>query len=1147
MAQEIEEDKGFLQSTADFFKNVDYKQLAEESIPIVGENIIIGDIKENLKEGSLGSAALNTGALALGTVPIIGDLAAKPLRALASKYQKARKKVDNIKSKEEWQKQIETLKTEERATTGRDPTGRTLDLEEQAGKFIDETKESQLNTYTFKAKVTAPTRQGGKAKMAKSGLSFDVPIRARTEEEARILLRQHPEVVKRKKRIDEREIPMDETAKSRLVVDEVYMTGFSDDAIIDAGLDTVENVKAKQKARRSSYIDEVQKKRPITEWRELPHETTDKALVFSLNDGQIKNGSFILPERMATKLGVSTAKIKEGAKVMGRLDIPAYKRYDTWIVTNTVAGQKGSVYSKGLHYTSKGDAPISFRASQAQGEKIGTGQAEKIGYATIVGAYKSTSPEQIRKLAQKYLNDPKWTQVGFDPRKLGSFYTRNLKGNYPVGTAVTGADEVLQLGPLVLAKNVKVDLDYVGYNEGGPVMALEEQTEMAFRDKPPRVDPVSGNEVPPGALPSEVRDDIPARLSEGEYVVPADVLQYFGIKFFEDLRSKAKTDLAGLEENGRMGGEPVDDGEDLLFSAEELNTYEDSEPVAANMGGMISGYEEGGVTEMQPIGPQSVLKTYINDDGQRLFIRFVNGVAVPPVPPGYREEGTSSPTSDTTPTTPTGSDQSRDDSDAELQKGEPEIFPRNLDKMNAAQLAQYAAEISKTNVYKTVTRQPLIGFLARKQSKKVTDYLENQIKDVAKDSNMAEFYQALLDGIENGDRAGLEELVEQIKLNNPELNTKVLVSGSQISKDREKGSTVVDPLTNSNNTIGLGGTKYGTDISAAQERSFTMPGTTTTAQKDAATTGGTEVDATSKVDPFGIGSEGEFDTSGDDASDDGTSNDDADQLEDLITTGPINDDADQLENLMTTGPLDVTSKSTKEILEKRKNDATKALSTFDKYGFLTDRKLGDKTRQLETPATTKRDSLLNKVRSEAYTLTPFGALKNVITNIKEGFGTDNSAEDEGNVIKLLSEVNNNPENATAIIENITAQDSTALTSNLMSPRFGYESGRDDLQQRMVTGPGGVERLPLTDSQTLAAQESKIKAAENEYKKELAELEAFKTSKEAEITAARQEEAEEKEMSSERISERIERGRSGRGGFNKGGLASRKTKKKRKSK
>ena len=39
-------------------------------------------------------------------------------------------------------------------------------------------------------------------------------------------------------------------------------------------------------------------------------------------------------------------------------------------------------------------------------------------------------------------------------------------------------------------------------------------------------DPVSGNEIPPGSLAKEVRDDIPAQLSEGEYVVPADVVQY---------------------------------------------------------------------------------------------------------------------------------------------------------------------------------------------------------------------------------------------------------------------------------------------------------------------------------------------------------------------------------------------------------------------------------------------------------------------------------------------------------------------------------------------------------------------------------------------------------------------------------------------
>lgn len=89
-------------------------------------------------------------------------------------------------------------------------------------------------------------------------------------------------------------------------------------------------------------------------------------------------------------------------------------------------------------------------------------------------------------------------------------------------------------------------------------MAIEQQMEMAFMEDRPTVDPVSGNEVPPGSLPEEVRDDIDARLSEGEYVVPADVVRYYGVKFFEDLRGQAKMGLAQMESDGRIGGEPVD-------------------------------------------------------------------------------------------------------------------------------------------------------------------------------------------------------------------------------------------------------------------------------------------------------------------------------------------------------------------------------------------------------------------------------------------------------------------------------------------------------------------------------------------------------------------------------------------------------------
>ena len=95
---------------------------------------------------------------------------------------------------------------------------------------------------------------------------------------------------------------------------------------------------------------------------------------------------------------------------------------------------------------------------------------------------------------------------------------------------------------------------------------MSNQMEMAFMqeggiaDDGMDVDPVSGNEVPPGSLAEEVRDDIPAQLSEGEYVVPADVVRYYGVKFFEDLRDQAKRGLAEMEANGRIGGEPVPEG-----------------------------------------------------------------------------------------------------------------------------------------------------------------------------------------------------------------------------------------------------------------------------------------------------------------------------------------------------------------------------------------------------------------------------------------------------------------------------------------------------------------------------------------------------------------------------------------------------------
>lgn len=85
------------------------------------------------------------------------------------------------------------------------------------------------------------------------------------------------------------------------------------------------------------------------------------------------------------------------------------------------------------------------------------------------------------------------------------------------------------------------------------------------------VDPVSGNDVPPGSNAEDVRDDIPAQLSSGEYVVPADVVKYFGVAHFEKLRAKAKEGLEDMEEDGRMGGEPVEEVSEGVSDEDLMN------------------------------------------------------------------------------------------------------------------------------------------------------------------------------------------------------------------------------------------------------------------------------------------------------------------------------------------------------------------------------------------------------------------------------------------------------------------------------------------------------------------------------------------------------------------------------------------------
>jgi Arc/MetJ-type ribon-helix-helix transcriptional regulator len=85
------------------------------------------------------------------------------------------------------------------------------------------------------------------------------------------------------------------------------------------------------------------------------------------------------------------------------------------------------------------------------------------------------------------------------------------------------------------------------------------------------VDKTSGNDVPPGALQKEVRDDVDAKLSEGEFVFPADVVRYIGLEKLMEIRDMAKRGLQRMNDIGQMGNSDEVDNPEALHGEEEMD------------------------------------------------------------------------------------------------------------------------------------------------------------------------------------------------------------------------------------------------------------------------------------------------------------------------------------------------------------------------------------------------------------------------------------------------------------------------------------------------------------------------------------------------------------------------------------------------
>ena len=163
----------------------------------------------------------------------------------------------------------------------------------------------------------------------------------------------------------------------------------------------------------------------------------------------------------------------------------------------------------------------------------------------------------------------------------------------------------------------KINSDAINYAQGGAV-PMKEQMEMfnegglledgGLEQDGGTKDPVSGNDVPPGSAQEEVRDDIPAQLSEGEFVFPADVVRYIGLEKLMRLRQEAKMGLKMMEEMGQMGNaDEATIPDDLPFSITDLIIVDGSEDVdndedkEYNTGGVVFGDDPNtGVTYQAP-------------------------------------------------------------------------------------------------------------------------------------------------------------------------------------------------------------------------------------------------------------------------------------------------------------------------------------------------------------------------------------------------------------------------------------------------------------------------------------------------------------------------------------------------------------------
>ncbi len=198
------------------------------------------------------------------------------------------------------------------------------------------------------------------------------------------------------------------------------------------------------------------------------------------------------------------------------------------------------------------------------------------------------SDENLTKLPPRALESYLAKKYGTDRyvRERSSVFEEASKNKISDRESILTGPELEALS-LIFEKQIK---QMKNKAKGGVAEQMELFADGGLKDEGNTVDPVSGNEVPPGATQEEVRDDIPAQLSEGEFVFPADVVRYIGLEKLMTMRQEAKAGLARMEAMGQMGN--ADEAtlpDDIPFTLDDLDTREETEDdvIKANIGTFV--------------------------------------------------------------------------------------------------------------------------------------------------------------------------------------------------------------------------------------------------------------------------------------------------------------------------------------------------------------------------------------------------------------------------------------------------------------------------------------------------------------------------------------------------------------------------------